>query len=154
MHSGASSSAPRFTCKLRGFSGGPAWTRTRDLFLIRDKSVCRGCSLLFSKSCKVAVFQPTVVTSVRRCSRALSSNCRQLSDSLPVWRDLLPSGSDPDYSTHTATLRRVPVKHLGAKCSVVSGWCQKAPSQDQAFLTFLRFAGQLGACSEGLEPGT
>ena len=41
MHSGASSSAPRFTCKLRGFSGGPAWTRTRDLSLIREvKLVC------------------------------------------------------------------------------------------------------------------
>jgi hypothetical protein len=30
----------------RGISGGPAWTRTRDLFLIRDRSGCHTCSLL------------------------------------------------------------------------------------------------------------
>ena len=34
--SGASDSALRFTCKLRIFESGPAWTRTRDLFLIRE----------------------------------------------------------------------------------------------------------------------
>jgi hypothetical protein len=58
------------------------------------------------------------------------------------------------YSTHTATSRRVPVKHLGAKCPVVSRWCQKAPSQDQAFLTFSRFAGFFGARSTGLQSAT
>jgi hypothetical protein len=65
-----------------GFSSGPAWTRTRDLFLIRDKTVCRGCSLLFDKSCKVAPFRSAVVVCVHRCSGALSSNCRQLLSSL------------------------------------------------------------------------
>ena len=33
---GASFSPIHFACKLRTFASGPAWTRTRDLFLIRE----------------------------------------------------------------------------------------------------------------------
>src|SRR5918994_2779389 len=67
----------RFTCKMRISESGPAWTRTRDLFLIRDNSVCHSCSPPFKKCCKPALFLPTSVLCVHRCSGALSSNCRQ-----------------------------------------------------------------------------
>jgi hypothetical protein len=53
-----------------------------DLFLIRDNSVCRGRSLLFKKSCKLAPFLSMIVVRVHRCSRALSSNCRHRSATL------------------------------------------------------------------------
>src|SRR5215204_2447391 len=69
----------RFTCKSKDFPGGPAWTRTRDLFLIRDNCICSGCSPLFQNTCKSLLFDPTGVLHVRCCSGALSSNCRQWS---------------------------------------------------------------------------
>ncbi len=72
--------ASRFTWKLGVFYCGPAWTRTRDLFLIRDNSACCGCLLLFKNACKSPLFTSMVVLHVYCCSRALSSNCRQSSD--------------------------------------------------------------------------
>src|SRR5215207_4905595 len=62
---------------MRIYESGPAWTRTRDLFLIRDSCMCCGCSPLFQNTCKSLLFDSTSVLHVHCCSGALSSNCRQ-----------------------------------------------------------------------------
>jgi len=70
----------RFTCKSKDFPGGPAWTRTRDLFLIRDNCICSGCSPLFKSTCKPLLFTSMIVPHIYCCLGALSSNCRLSSD--------------------------------------------------------------------------
>ena len=69
------------------FACGPAWTRTRDLFLIRDNCICCERLLLFKNTCKSLLFPSTVILYVHCCSGALSSNCRQM----PRLRHLIPS---------------------------------------------------------------
>ena len=72
--------ALRFACKLRTFASRPAWTRTRDRFLIRDNRICYGGSQVFKNTCKTLLFTFMSVLHVHHCSGALSSNCRQSSD--------------------------------------------------------------------------
>ena len=50
--SGAFSLASCFTCKLHISESGPAWTRTRDLFLIREARRFAGGFQSLQKSCK------------------------------------------------------------------------------------------------------
>ena len=46
--------------------------------LVRDNTVCSGCLLLFQNTCRSAFFSSATILCVHRCSRALSSNCRQI----------------------------------------------------------------------------
>jgi hypothetical protein len=70
--------AVRLSCKTAVSRSGPDETRTRDLRHAKAERRLRGRSLLFAKPLKQAKFANRPTTDVRRCSRGLSSNCRQL----------------------------------------------------------------------------
>ena len=68
----------RFTCKHKEIDCGPDETRTRDLRHARAERRFRSDSSTFGNALKQARFAICPITNVRRCSRRLSSNCRQL----------------------------------------------------------------------------
>src|SRR5918998_181584 len=71
-------SRPTKHCHLQEVSKWAMPYRTSDLLLVRDNSVCRGCSSLFKTSCKSVRSSLASALDVHRCSRTLSSSCCQL----------------------------------------------------------------------------
>ena len=65
-------------CKTVDFRSGPDETRTRDLRHARAERRFRSDSSTFGNALKQARFAICPITNVRRCSRRLSSHCRQL----------------------------------------------------------------------------
>src|SRR5918995_276546 len=112
---------------MRISESGPAWTRTRDLFLIRDNSVCHSCSPPFKKCCKPALFLPTSVLCVHHCSGALSSNCRQPASPRKLTRSRLPR-----FSVHPASV--YPLQRRWLELSLFTGSAAKGSSGKFAVL--------------------
>src|SRR5215208_5595428 len=71
-----------FSCKFVSFQSGAEGIRTPDLRRAKAARRFRGCSLLFEDPLASAALHPIFTVNARRCSRALSANCRQLSWSM------------------------------------------------------------------------